>query len=427
MGDFNYQMEPNYLRSHEVNYELRVRGIATSTADIPQKRRFLRRELKKDVARPDLVHELPNFSLETESVEIVESIRSITELVNNFDGTNEEIYKRISSRLAHVEGRLKRIPDNIGEEVSGFRGDNLIVAATLEDEVEEIVARYEQANQAPRLQPTAGVAVSSSYPLHKWTLKFDGTTSKFSVNAFLEQIEELSFARNISKEELFRTSVELFTGQALIWYRHARNKVDSWDGLVALLRKDFLSPRHDKELKEQISARKQGVDEPVVIYIAAMENLYSRLVKRVPSEEKLETIRENLLPDYHMHLALQNIISVEQLEEICRNLEEANLLKTKRNSPYKRHVAAMEPDLECVSRPSSSRHYTEQPGGDITNKNRVKKVDELRCFGCKKLGHVKRECPRVKKTPRCYGCGKEGVIRPNCDRCTKNARPRDTE
>lgn len=420
--DFGYDMEPSYLRVHEVNYELRVRGIATTSADIPQKRKFLRRELKKDMARPTVEHELPNFKFDTERAEILESIQSVSELVDNFDGTNMEVYRRICTRLVHIEGRLKRIPDNIGEEVSGFRGDNLIIVASLEDDIREILEKHKQGEQGPQLQPTSTTSASKSYPLHKWSLKFDGTTTKFSVNSFLEQVEELSFARNVSKEELFRSSIELFTGQALVWYRYARSKVNSWDELVSLLKKDFLSPRHDKELKEQISSRKQGEDESVVIYIAAMENLYSRLVKNVSPAERLETIRENILPDYHMHLALQNITSIEQLGEICRNLEEANVLRRKRNGDSsKRHVAAIEPDLEFTSRPSTSRQPTESRGNSY-NSHRTRRVDELRCFNCKQVGHAKRECPQIKKTPRCYGCGKQGVIRPNCERCSKNTR-----
>lgn len=79
----------------------------------------------------------------------------------------------------------------------------------------------------------------------------------------MEQVEELSFARNISKEALFRSAVELFSGQALVWYRYARNNCDNWDELVSLLRKDFLSPRHDKELKEEINSRNNTTTNPL--------------------------------------------------------------------------------------------------------------------------------------------------------------------
>lgn len=419
MMDVSYDIDPNHLRVHEVNYELRIRGVTAGTADIPQKRKFLRKEIRRDQARPEVRYEVPEFNFQTESIEIKDSIQQISEMADDFDGTNTEVYKRIRSRLNHILGRIKRIPDNIGEEISGFRGDNLIMAASIEEDVEEVMETYRQGQQGPQLQPMDNTpsAGNRSYPLHKWTLKFDGTTNKCSVNSFLEQVEELSFAREISKKELYRSAVELFTGQALVWYRYARTKCNNWDELIALLRKDFLPPRHDKDLKEQIIARKQGENEPIVIYIAAMENLYSRLIKSVPATERLEVIRENLLPDYHMHLALQNITSIDKLTEVCRSLEDANIMKKKNSSQFsRRHVAAMEPDLEFNSRPSTSRQA-------VRYGNQSGKIDEVRCFQCKQLGHIKRNCKQRKKNPHCYGCGREGIIRPNCEKCSKNTRP----
>lgn len=75
---------------------------------------------------------------------------------------------------------------------------------------------------------------------------------------------------------------------------------------------------------------------------------------------------------------------------------------------FKRHVAAMEPDLQCQSKPSTSGISEENFSGKFSNKNRFKKrVDEMLCFTCNQTGH---------------GCGKIGVIRPNCSRSSKNVR-----
>lgn len=46
--NLSYDIDPNHLKVFEINYELRIRGINTGAADIPQKRKFLRREFKKD-------------------------------------------------------------------------------------------------------------------------------------------------------------------------------------------------------------------------------------------------------------------------------------------------------------------------------------------------------------------------------------------
>lgn len=425
----NYNMDPIHLRTHEINYELRIRGVATTNADMPQKRRFLRRELQKDIARPGVhVYEVPNFSFEAEKRELDESIKSVTALVDDFDGTNKEIFDRIRSRLVHITGRIKRIPDNIGEEICGYRGDNLIIAATLESDLEEIMERHGQGEASSRATPAPIVATTSkSFPVHKWNLTFNGTSNRCSVNSFLEQVEELSFARNVSEEELYRSAIELFEGPAKVWYRLIRKKVTSWNELVAALRRDFLPKDSDDDLWEVIRNRKQKKDERVIIFVAAMENLFDRLIIKATKAEKLKIVRKNLLQEYHIHLALKEIESMEQLAETCRILEEAGIIRENvhNSTAGRRNISSLEPDLAHL--PTQNWYRSEE------SSQRVKAVSELRCFQCKQLGHVKRNCrmsqrrveTQNRRTPTCFGCGKEGVIKPNCPNCSKNSRAGD--
>lgn len=422
-------MNPIHLRTHEVNYELRIRGIATSTADMPQKRKFLRREFQKDMARPGVhVYATPNFSLDVEKQELEESVKSITALVNDFDGTNKDVYERIRSRLNHITGRIRRIPENINDEICGYRGDLLILLSTFEDEIEEVMERHKQ-GEISRPSTSAvsnGASTSKSFPVHKWNLTFDGTT-KSSVNSFLEQIEELSFARNVSEDELFRSSIELFEGPAKVWYRSVRRKINSWSEVVAALRKDFLPKDSDDDLWEVIRNRRQKKDERVIIYVAAMENLFSRLIVKATQAERLKIIRKNLMEEYHVHLALKEVTSVDQLAEICRVLEDAGIIKDQayRSPNARRKVFSLEADLAHL--PTRESHQR----ADSTRK--VKAVSELRCFQCHQAGHVRRNCQanrrRVdrpnRKGPTCFGCGQAGVIKPNCPNCSKNASSGD--
>ena len=67
--------------------------------------------------------------------------------------------------------------------------------------------------------------------ISKWNVRFDGKSSIFN---FLERIEELRVSRGATKEQLLIASAELFTGDALIWYRSfIKDKVKSWDELVS--------------------------------------------------------------------------------------------------------------------------------------------------------------------------------------------------
>ena len=94
-------------------------------------------------------------------------------------------------------------------------------------------------------------------PLSKWNLKFTGDNS-FSVNAFLERVNELRDARNASDDDLWRGAVDLFEGNALIWYRANRKYASNWCELSYLLKKAF--QRHDYEdyLLDRIKSRKQS-------------------------------------------------------------------------------------------------------------------------------------------------------------------------
>lgn len=422
-SEFDYDFDPIHLRTHEVNYELRIRNVASSTSDMSAKRKFLRRELRKDMMRPGVIYETPNFSFESEKAELNESLKGITELVNDFDGMNEDVCKRIRSRLKHILGRARRIPEGVSEEVSGYRGDKIIAVTVLEEELDDIVERYRKgAFTEPNNAATNDFALtqaSSKYiPIHKWSLTFDGSNSKFSVNAFLERIEELGLSRNTSKQELFNSAVELFAGPALVWFRQIRSRIHSWDDLVTALRRDFLPADFNDELWSEIRGRTQGQDERVTIYIATMENLFGRLTVKASDEEKLRVIRKNLLPCYQVHLALQDITSIERLADVCRILENANLVQKKFRSPASRNISALEPDL-AYSASFSRGRFADGNGGN----NRARDIHALSCWNCKEQGHVRRDCPKTKRYPYCFGCGEVGIIKPNCLRCrSKNAR-----
>lgn len=416
-----YNMEPIHLRTHEINYELKIRGIVTTASDMYQKRRFLKRELQKDMARPEVhSYEVPNFSLDIEKKEIEESLKSITTLVDDFDGTNKDVYERIRSRLVHFEGRVRRIPENISEEICAYRGDNLIMVSTLEDELDEIMQQHAQGDiSRPSTSTTSTPATSKSFPVHKWNLTFNGMETKTSVNSFLEQVEELSYARNVTKDELFRSAVELFDGPAKVWFRLIRKNVNSWNELVAALKKDFLPKDADDDLWECIRSRKQKRDERVIIFVAAMDNLFERLTVKAKNDEKLKTIKKNLLEEYHIHLVLKDIKSVDQLLEICRALADAGIIKShNQRSCMHKNISSLEPALSHLPTCSSR-------SGNFSINSRV--ANTLRCYKCGQVGHFKRNCKTAlqketkKKNPRCFGCGKEGVIKPNCPNCTKNS------
>lgn len=450
----SYDFDPSHLRVHELNYELRIRDVATDRVENALKRKYLRRELKKDLARPDVRYITPNFDFNVEKVELDDSIKSISDLVDEFDGINDEVCRRIRSRIYHILGRLSRIPDNINEEFSHYRGDNIIRITALQEDLDEVVEKHRLGDLAGRAlstshgETTENPVVSKSIPVCKWGIVFDGDTSKLSLSSFLQRVEELRKARNCSVEELFHSASDLFEGVAREWFRSQsrQRRFDSWRTLVVALRQDFLPSDYDDQLWKEIQQRTQGQEERVVIYISIMENLFSCLSEPPSQKEKLKIIRKNLLPSFLPHLALQDIPDISTLTNICRALEDANILK-KKFQPPPRNVSVLEPGLAYIPpqvsnqeslssdvcgswQQHSSRRYNnfQSNSGSCYQgpRNRqVKQIASMQCWRCNGAGHLQRDCK--KRIPSCHGCGKLNVIRPNCPNCTKNGNRRSTQ
>lgn len=113
----------------------------------------------------------------------------------------------------------------------------------------------------------------------RWNLRYDGIAS---VNDFLDRIEELRRSRGVSKTQLLRSAAELFSKDALLWFR--TNQFSSWDDLVRKLRDSFQP--YDYGIWEELRRRTQGAQERVIIFIASMEQLFNRLSIK-PTEETL--------------------------------------------------------------------------------------------------------------------------------------------
>ena len=413
-----YDMEPNFLKVNEIDYELRIRGVArTDRVDVDTKRKNLRRRLREDQARPNIVYTTSQFVFQDEKKEVDATIAEIRELLRQFDGSRVEANRRLQTRINHVLGRVSRFcadPASVeGEESAAYKLDNTLIIVAFDETRLEIL---DQAN-LPGGSGSADVqgAMHKIAPVYKWGITFDGK----SVSSFLQRIDELRRARSTSKEELFRSAVDLFQGQALIWYRSIRDSVHSWDSLVQALKRDFLPPDYDEELWREIRSRTQGYSERVTIYIAAMANLFSRL-SQPPSEEiRLSTIKKNLLPKFQTRIALQEIRSIEQLADVCRTLEAAFTTQQRFQPPPRRSVALLEPDLAYSETLVETEAHSSKSRQSRSHCARPE-VSELRCYNCNRAGHLKRDCREAKKEPVCFGCGRRGVIRPNCPKCSKN-------
>lgn len=461
------------LRKDEVQYELRIRNVSAE-GSANELKTLLSQSLSTKMPIVDKIVE--ELNVEQELARCEEKLSDLDALVEEFDGKpRDNEYFRIVSRLHHLLARIERIPvqedseelfiaqrfklQTRGKELmdsfvgpvsslaskfdtqDNFRGEKEIkkndqatelpgtsetatqiqpMDAGLDDNTtgktsgrEEMVGPTQDANGNRVDDQQQSHRGGKSVPVYKWGLTFDHESGQ-SIGAFLDRVEELRRARGVTELELYESAVDLFRGSTLIWYRSTRTRIKTWKELCKELKAVFQSPDYEFVLQQEITNRIQGEQEPIDLYLAAMEGLYGRLSTKVSEQSKICQLRHNLNPYLQDKLCLCNFNSVEELRTMARQAE-AGRLRTSLQRPPMRNAVLMEPDLAWQG-PSRGRYG--HPAGRIAAMQ-AKEFNQprLRCWNCLTVGHTFKKCKEDRKR-FCFGCGEKDVIKAKCRNCS---------
>uniref|UniRef100_V5GVA3 Gag polyprotein n=1 Tax=Anoplophora glabripennis TaxID=217634 RepID=V5GVA3_ANOGL len=402
------QVEPLYLTEFEINYELRIRGVRTTRKNLASKRVILKNLLDKDKGDIRTFVD-PDFDIELEKDVIDKTISDLQSLIIEYSTSKDESFSNIiNSRLISLTNRVHRFqvpaePPELNKSWSEFKDDAIASCIELEANLESKLMKSVTTNI---IAPSSS---NKSVPVFKWGLKFNGSTS---LRAFLERVTELARARNVSEAELYDSCIDLFEGQALIWFRSIRHEITTWPDLTKKLEEVFLSSNYNEELLDEIKRRTQGRNEPIAMFIATMQNLFNRLSSPMSNAEQLKIIRRNILPKYIERLALTDINSTTELISLCKKIDEATQHQNKYTPP--KHSSCMETDLAYVDRPCTSTRTDKTSG---TPKTKIKDKNIVTCWNCHIKGHKFNVC-RKPKNKFCYKCGKQNLTINSCG-CSK--------
>lgn len=450
-------MHVNRLDKDELVYELAIRGIAAGNCDEMRHRLGVARQLEKSgdsIKFP----EYP-FSFAEDAAVVDRKIKEIIPLIGKFSGDEKcGEFLKLQTKLSHILNRLDHMDAEGDPEKLKARSEWVAMAFSLFKRLEDATSKYEREKGIPLglnlLEAQAAganlghVAVDASEDVeegdfraniagavnssalhqtssssfnrvvlpNKWNLQFSGDKKGLSLSAFLEKAEELRVARQVPKEVLLESGIDLFVGKAYQFYLAYRSDVTTWDEFVDLLREEFQPCNYNEKLFDEICKRTQGPDESIGIYLAVMSGYFKRLTCPVSEDAKLKILLRNLAPFYQSQLALVDVSSVSQLRTLCRRLEERRE-SVERYSQPSRRANLLEPDLAYI-------HEVPEVAAGVATVNVVDKSAEVAetgsreivCFRCKKPGHRAVGCslPRPKF---CFRCKKDGFTIRTCPNC----------
>ncbi|CAG9129442.1 unnamed protein product [Plutella xylostella] len=304
------------LQKSELEYEVAIRGTTpcSKVAD-----------LRKQIVK--LVSEYPSEEVLESPFDVVEDLTGCLEVLGKVEKILQEpqpdiaVVKRAENLLNHLYHRLHRIAPTeeskvqYDETLSLYKNFVGQFRSFLEKGVDTL-SMCSSSQEPPSDQlgtPVINVTCDRSSILDLGKIKFDGDTC---VRAFIERVSEYCSARNISDARLLSFGTEIFTGNALHWFRSVRDQVSSWDELKALLRQDFDTLDFDYRLLAEIRARTQGESENITIYLSIISGIdFWRAFKICPKYLGSITLSETSLAEIKANTPEVCLQSYNNLDE----------------------------------------------------------------------------------------------------------------
>lgn len=428
------------LLKAELEYEVALRGGDITGITVVELRKQILK-LTAEIPADEILesHLDANEDLAQAKVSLERSRTNLDKLKTKLDKT---LCTRTETLLNHLYYRLLRIEQTEADAAVYADFDKQLTS-----QHKEFAALKQQVNQLPTLsnEPLSDmIAVSCEKKMVADVLsklKFSGKTC---VRSFLQKVDDIVRSRNIPKGQVLQFAYEIFTEDALHWYRYISHKVSTWDEVVFLLKRDFSKSDYDYRLLSEIRLRTQGEKENITIYLSIMHGMFSRLDKQPSEDEKLEILLHNIRPCYASTLATSvKISTIDALADTCKSYENIQARMSQFHEPPKVSSETVAPEF-AYNKPSTST-YEPKPGYPKTNHNNNKNYEnnynqyktnneERKYMHVNSLyvhsnNYSKKYCPRCRSDthslyqcdkPReiiCFKCGKKGVRLPDCPVC----------
>ncbi|KAL7726434.1 hypothetical protein ACLKA6_004574 [Drosophila palustris] len=153
--------------------------------------------------------------------------------------------------------------------------------------------------------------------VREWSFKFDGNSKPLE---FLEQVEWSAETYGLELDLVPRAMPELLKGTALKWYIANNEHWRTWTSFATSFQEFFLPRDYFSKLLEEVTRRKQGVDELFKRYMVEMQTLMRPL--RFSKERERQQIYSCSLHDFRAFARPYQNGSLIELMQLAEEFEE---------------------------------------------------------------------------------------------------------
>lgn len=461
----SYNIKFLSLQKSELEYEVAVRGSTPADSVAELRKQIIK--LAPILPAEDILesHLDSNIDLKQVKETLIKTQNNIQTLKTKFD---KNLFTRTETMIHHLYHRLNRITATTDSNElyktcrTNFKSQfNDLISLKPQPTEQTSSENSDSATTSSNSNETEKVITCDRNLIAELSkIKFSGKTC---VRAFIQRIEEFMHSRNISPTKLMSFAYEIFTDDALHWFRFTKSKVNTWKELVESLKRDFSESDYDYRLLSEIRNRTQGERENITIYLSIMNGMFSRLNNPLQDTEQLEIILHNIRPCYASTLAASpEIDNLDSLKEICRNYETIQSRLKQFREPPKANSDTLAPEFAYNKQPipscsfsnsyNAKKHnyynnantnnyykdkYTKPNYSNYINKNNNTTTSDsnknsqnktssvaaisthhtkIYCPRCRNNSHSLHQC-RLPHFPICFKCGKKGVRYPECTTC----------
>ncbi|KAL7726077.1 hypothetical protein ACLKA6_010124 [Drosophila palustris] len=171
--------------------------------------------------------------------------------------------------------------------------------------------------------------------VREWSFKFDGNSKPLE---FLEQVEWSAETYGLELDLVPRAMPELLKGTALKWYIANNEHWRTWTAFATSFQEFFLPRDYFTKLLEEVTRRKQGVDEPFKRYVVEMQTLMRPL--RFSKERERQQIYSCSLPDFRAFARPYQNGSLIELMQLAEELQSTGEQRSMHSMRRKRQGTA---------------------------------------------------------------------------------------